>query len=376
MPSRARTIGGLLILVSMSRPLGAQRHSALDVGFTLVQFPDDSSTVIGPSIGWSSAAEGRRLFGEISAGGVGTLGAATGSASASGGARLPLALGWRVEGAGELFGVAGSSTHSAGTATASARLVRSMARVGAWAGANASLGRRESGKMPAQSTEAGLWWTLPRVRVSAMVLEQHAKGQLFTGPQRTLLVGTIPVRYLEGTLALHAEGDVASFDLTAGARRDPDAEMLIEPTFSATAAVWQSPSRALTLSVSRQPPDFVRGADAARWIAIGMRFYQPTPAYVRASRVRPIVQVVGAGDASVVRVRASDARRVELMADFTDWQPVVMSMTASGFEHATPISAGSHRILVRIDGGEWRPAANTPAVNDDLGGRVGLLVVQ
>jgi hypothetical protein len=37
--------------------------------------------------------------------------------------------------------------------------------------------------------------------------------------------------------------------------------------------------------------------------------------------------------------------------------------------------SGTHRVLVRIDGGEWRPAANTPAVDDDLGGRVGLLVV-
>src|SRR3954470_5332839 len=122
------------MLVLMSRPLGAQRRSALDVGFTLVQFPDDSSTVIGPSIGWTSSAEVGRLFGEINAGGVGTFGAATGSASVSGGARMPLALGGRAEGAAELFGVAGSSTHSAGTATASARLVRSTSRVGAWAG--------------------------------------------------------------------------------------------------------------------------------------------------------------------------------------------------------------------------------------------------
>ena len=33
------------------------------------------------------------------------------------------------------------------------------------------------------------------------------------------------------------------------------------------------------------------------------------------------------------------------------------------------------RAVVRIDGGAWRAAANTPAVDDDLGGRVGLLVV-
>jgi hypothetical protein len=374
--ARARAIGGLLILVFMSRPLGAQHRSALDVGFTLVQFPDDSSTVLGPSVEWSSSVEGRRLFGEINAGGVGTLGAATGSASATGGARAPFARGWLIEGAGELFGIAGSTTHSAGTATASARIIRSAGHGGVWTGGNLSLGHREAGSMPAQSAEAGIWLGLPRARLSATVLEQHARGQLFAGEQRQFLVGTIPVRYAEGTVALHLEGDLASLDLSAGARRDPDAAVLIEPTFSATAAVWRSPTRALTVSISRQPPDFVRGADAARWIAVGMRFYEPAPAAVRAARVRPVVQVVGAGDTRVVRVRAAGARRVELMADFTDWESVVLTATSGGFEHDARISAGSHRILVRIDEGAWRPAANTPAVNDDLGGRVGLLVVQ
>jgi hypothetical protein len=46
-----------------------------------------------------------------------------------------------------------------------------------------------------------------------------------------------------------------------------------------------------------------------------------------------------------------------------------------GFETTLAMAPGSHRILLRVDGGRWRPAANTPAVDDDLGGRVGLLVV-
>ena len=92
-PALARIAGGLFIVLLMSRPLGAQLHSSLDVGFTLVQFPDDSSTVAGPSVGWTSTAEWRRLFGQISAGVVGTIGAATGSASAIGGARAPVARG-------------------------------------------------------------------------------------------------------------------------------------------------------------------------------------------------------------------------------------------------------------------------------------------
>ena len=114
---------------------------------------------------------------------------------------------------------------------------------------------------------------------------------------------------------------------------------------------------------------------AAQWVAVGMRFYEPRPAAARAARIRPVV-MVGAGEAQRrVRVVAPGARTVELMADFTDWTSVMLAPAGDGFEGSAAVAAGSHRILVRIDGGPWRPAANTPAVDDDLGGRVGLLVV-
>ena len=143
----------------------------------------------------------------------------------------------------------------------------------------------------------------------------------------------------------------------------------------ATAAVWFGETRAWTVSVSKLPPDFVRGADAASWLAIGMRFFEPSPARSRAERARPVVLVAGTGEQRVIRVQASGAHTVELMADFTNWEPVTLSPVAAGFERSFTLPAGSHRVVVRIDGTTWRPPTNTPAVDDDLGGRVGLLVV-
>ena len=63
---------GLLIATTMGRPLGAQQRSALDVGVSVVHFPDDSSTVAGPSVGmdlraWSDAT----CSDSLNAGGVG-----------------------------------------------------------------------------------------------------------------------------------------------------------------------------------------------------------------------------------------------------------------------------------------------------------------
>jgi hypothetical protein len=76
-----------------------------------------------------------------------------------------------------------------------------------------------------------------------------------------------------------------------------------------------------------------------------------------------------------VRVLAPGAHTVELMADFTEWASVTLSPSHDVFEGSFALSPGTHRLVVRVDGGAWRPAANTPAVDDDLGGRVGLLVV-
>jgi len=180
---------------------------------------------------------------------------------------------------------------------------------------------------------------------------------------------------VEGALGAHVEGDGVSLDLLGGVRRDPDAEHVYDPILVASAAFWTGEARAWTVSLSRLPPDFVRGADAASWVAVGMRFFEPSPARSRAERAGPIVLVTGAREQRVLVVRAPGAHSVEVMADFTGWEPVALAPAASGFARGFTLSTGTHRVVVRLDGGAWRPATNTPAVDDDLGGRVGLLVV-
>jgi hypothetical protein len=234
---------------------------------------------------------------------------------------------------------------------------------------------RTAGTLPAHGVDAGACWSWSRGRVSAVARDQRATAQLFAGTTREVLVGTTPVHYVEGAIGAHVEGDVVAIDVTAGLRRDPDALHEYEPVLAATAAIWQGPTHAWTLTVARQPPDWVRGADAAQWISVGMRFFAPSPVLARARRSRPIVQVAGAGTRRLLRVAAPSAHRVEVMADFTDWAPLELAKSGGTFERELELSAGTHRMLVRLDGGAWRPAANTPAVNDDLGGRVGLLLV-
>ena len=82
------------------------------------------------------------------------------------------------------------------------------------------------------------------------------------------------------------------------------------------------------------------------------------------------------GQARIIYVRAPAARTIELMADFTDWQPVMMRHAANDeWELALPIAPGSHRVNIRVDGGEWKAPPGAGTVQDEFNGVVGLVVV-
>lgn len=360
----------------MSRPLGAQRPLTVDVGVTAAHFVDDDANVFGPSIRLAMSGVKGRLFGSAEGGSLATIGAASGFATLEGGIRSGVARGWSTQLAGELGTVAGSNTSGgAGTAIANGSLLWSTSHGGMWIGANTHASRRTHGSLTGNGVESGAWWNWARAQLSATVVREWTNAELFVGRFRSQFAGTVPVRYTEGAVSLHAESDRTTLDISAGARRDVDAAHLYEPALSATAAIWTGETVALVFSVARQLPDWVRGADAADAFSLGMRFRQAMPATERAARLIPVVQIVDSAGTRVLRVRAAGASQVEVMGDFTNWEAQPLSRSGAVFERAVTVSSGSHRLLLRINGGEWRAAANTPSVDDDLGGKAGLLVV-
>lgn len=387
-PARAASFSGLLIALAVSRPLGAQDRATLELGASYVRFPQDSAVVGGPSARWLLSRErGRVAMSSALSGLVSTQGA---SAYLELGSRwlVPLSPGWSAELGGEADGLVStgsraSSNHSS-SALASARLVRAIDASGIWARGTSSVSGREAGALWGRGIDVGAWWRQPGLQLVATIAREWSAAQLFTGPGRAGLVGVVPVHYTEASVGMLVERDHASLAMSGLARRDPGAERLIEPALSATAAFWASPNRAILLNVSRQLPDFVHGADAANSVTLSIRFNELSPAATRAVRARPILQIgdvdslaSAAGDAPrrVLRVRAPTARRVEIMGDFTGWEPVELSVDGEVFTGTFALSTGSHRLALRLDGGAWIPAANTPAIDDDFGGRVGLLVV-
>lgn len=358
----------------------------LELGASYVRFPQDDDHVIGPSLRWMVSRERERfaLSGSLTA--LLASGGASGYADAASHWLVPLAGGWRGEIGSEVGALLASATPSsssyASSSIASLRLLRPIDRGGVWLRGSGNLSTREAGVLWGRGVDVGGWWRRSSAQLLASVTREWSVAQLFTGPGREGFVGVVPVHYTEGSLGVRLERASATLEVSGTARRDPEAEHLVESGFSAAATVWRTPTQALVLSVARQLPDFVRGAEASNSFTLGIRLNEPSPALAMALRTPPTVEVAAAEvDANAdstrrtLRVRAPAAQRVEVMGDFTDWEPVTLSPTAGVFSGSFALGPGTHRLVVRVDGGAWRPAANTPAVDDDFGGRVGLLVV-
>jgi hypothetical protein len=77
----------------------------------------------------------------------------------------------------------------------------------------------------------------------------------------------------------------------------------------------------------------------------------------------------------VLTVRGVTAGRVELMGDFTEWQPVSLAPVGDGWTARMKVAPGARQVMLRIDGGEWKPPPNLSLTDDGFGGKVGLIVV-
>lgn len=371
----------------MGRPLGAQARSTLELGASYVRFPDDDTSIIGPSAQWVGTQTRGRLGTTVSMSGVASGAGASGYGEAAGRWLAPLAPGWGGELSGEAGGLLSTGSVASRSSTSgvtSARLLRSSGAGGVWLRGSGNVAHREAGLLWGRGVDAGGWWRRAGLELMAALTREWTAAQLFTGPGRQGFAGVVPVHYTESSVGMVVEGNASSLALSGQLRRDPGAARLVEAGYGATAAFWRSPSQALLVSVARQLPDFVHGAEASQSVTVGIRLNEPSPAVARARAARPTVQVSdvaaaadenGAHPCRVLRVRAPAATRVEVMGDFTGWEPAELAPAGDVFSASFELSTGSHRLVVRIDGGPWMPAANTPAVDDDFGGRVGLLLV-
>ena len=137
---------------------------------------------------------------------------------------------------------------------------------------------------------------------------------------------------------------------------------------------------ALVAAGGTRAPEPAIGRMGGTFVSLGVRLASaPWISHVLHPGARSSASTFGVraeGQSRVIYVHAPAARTIELMADFTDWQPVEMRHASNDeWELAMPIAPGSHRVNIRVDGGEWKAPPGAGTVQDEFNGVVGLVVV-
>ena len=150
-----------------------------------------------------------------------------------------------------------------------------------------------------------------------------------------------------------------------------------------TATIWLNDRIAIIGGGGRQPALPLRGIPARSFGMAGLELAYwpiskgavpvslPRAALVKTFEMKP----VAAGLQKVV-IHVGGVETVDVMGDFSDWSPLTLIRRGRDlWELSLPLSAGTHQINVRVDGGPWMAPPGTPTMHDNYGGDVGLIVV-
>lgn len=200
------------------------------------------------------------------------------------------------------------------------------------------------------------------------------------------------LRFLEAEATLQLVTGRIDLVAHAGARRwTRPAGASGDAWGAVSAAWWLTDHLAVTAGGGEYPADYAQGLAAGRYVTAGIRI-----ATGRIGRTRdlgtdrrllpaPPGSIAGmsafearrANGRVSLSVRAAPARTVEIMGDFTDWQPIALRRTASDrWAVSLAIPPGVHRFNLRVDGGRWGVPASVTAVTDEFNGSVGIVVIE
>lgn len=152
-----------------------------------------------------------------------------------------------------------------------------------------------------------------------------------------------------------------------------------------------------TASIGSYPVDLIQGLPAGRYMALGLRLpggkfpplrrrepvriLPPPPERPELPVTERLSLVIGGALDSTelreIRVWAPGIRRIELLADFTEWVPVPMIRQPNGeWRGYYEVGPGAHRLNLRLDRRDLDVPVNLLKVKDDFAGDVGLIIVR
>ena len=235
----------------------------------------------------------------------------------------------------------------------------------------------------AVTAQVGGWWRLERGVLSGVVNTTDTRSLLrIPIPDFPTFFETHSATYIDAATFWQGGWDRLELELGSGIRGNVRGVKASSLWGSASAVFWLAPRVGIVVTRGRALEDIARGLPEAQYltaaIRIGMHDHYAAQAPGAPPRIdTPLLSSTRAdtGNRHVITVRVPSATTVEIMGDFTDWEPVSLVRMGAGWQVERELPQGAHRVAVRVDGGPWMAPSNLPHVTDDLAGTVGLLSV-
>ncbi|MGH7510882.1 MAG: glycogen-binding domain-containing protein [Gemmatimonadales bacterium] len=366
---------GCLVLGASAPPLLAQAAFTLDGTGTRVAYSDSPGTTA-----WALTPSFQLTQPWRSLGASGTYaqfpdGAWSLRGQAAGSTFSPSVLGFRAEVAGSMSGTLYYDQSRSGQYAGTLRLHWLGTGAGAWVGGSAGNAWNGVG-----------WLTATRAEVGAWIRRGVASLTVTVSPTS---IGE-NIRYADYESALQVNSGPLELVASGGLRQWSGSSAGSTPTWGmGSAAYWLGGHVAVVASAGTYPADYAQGLPHGTYASLGFRFATRRPDVVT-PRLRARLLAAGGGRGSpalearrhsantvTLTLTAISATTVEIMGDFTQWSPVALiRVRPDRWAVTLPISSGSHRMNVRIDGGAWGVPRGTPSVSDEFSGIVGLLVIE
>jgi hypothetical protein len=374
---RARLISFFLCALATRTPLYAQWAFTADAGVSHLRqagIPESNAQTLGATLDAAGARSGLRtsvLMTRATADSWTGQGLVIGTIVGpnAGAAR------WQLDGAASAFGETNALPTTSGEVAARARIGSSI-RGGAL-GAGVGAISRGTTHNPVYTAQGAGWWSIDDERLVANVALTHTRS-LF-GLASNLQTSPPSVSYLDVGASWRHDAGGLSMDVGGGVRGQNGSPRSASGWGTLDAAAWLTPQLALAVGAGRTLDDVVRGVPHATFVSVALRISAQPHATILARRATVAGPRISAerltDELRRIDVHVDSASRVEIMGDFTNWAPVALERAGDAWRLERAISAGPHRVAIRLDGGPWIVPVNLPRVEDDFAGTIGIITV-
>ena len=359
--------------LASSRLLGAQVESSLEIGASRLHqanIPSGNSFSSGATVDWLGERSQLRATALASrqtesrwTGQAALFGSFTGSSPSPW---------WQFDVAASNYAQTSALPTTSGEGAARARVGSGLRGAALGVGGGASITGGHTGAV--QRALGDGWWTLGPERIVASF------GWTHTTPPKAFAPSAVSYadaaggwRHESGALSLGVSGGLR-FQSSGGP--DVDSWQLVDAT------AWFAPHAAVVLTAGRTLADYVRGTPRTTWAGVSVRFspsaHLSLGRRTAADRSLPRLAVTRISAERVdLEVTAPNATAVELMADFTEWQPVALERAGGVWSlgGGRAIASGLHRVSIRVDGGPWTVPSNLPRADASAEASFGLVTV-